>query len=244
MHAVWMLERPARPPSCLTCMQDVDTIMMRCFSDLEPKDMDDGPLLVLSCGHAFLVSTLDGLMELPRCRLLYCLYAVLPACLPAAYSLHGIHPGPRHLESPRPGPCWQTSPEPVANQPVPRCCSQPLLTPSPCRILSSCKPGTSCPPSCQLLQPRQPGGRLAVPPALGRRCRWLPERQNLPKLQVLQWELRSGFRGSHIRVQGIVYAQIHAHTYMIFIHICCRGWRLKWLTSPWHTPSGTSSPRS
>lgn len=39
-------------------------IMQRKLGELCPDDVDEDPLLVLPCGHAFLTSTLDGLMEM------------------------------------------------------------------------------------------------------------------------------------------------------------------------------------
>lgn len=33
------------------------------FADLTPEMVDEDPLLVLPCGHAFVTSTLDGLLE-------------------------------------------------------------------------------------------------------------------------------------------------------------------------------------
>ncbi|EFJ49576.1 hypothetical protein VOLCADRAFT_89933 [Volvox carteri f. nagariensis] len=48
--------------------QMVDQIMLRSLGDLTPEDVDEDPLVVLpSCGHAFLTSTLDGLLDLASC---------------------------------------------------------------------------------------------------------------------------------------------------------------------------------
>ncbi|KXZ53505.1 hypothetical protein GPECTOR_7g955 [Gonium pectorale] len=44
--------------------QVVDQVMLRTFSELTPSDVDEDPLVVLPCGHAFLTSTLDGMLEL------------------------------------------------------------------------------------------------------------------------------------------------------------------------------------
>ena len=40
--------------------------MMRCLGELSPEDVDADPLVVLPCRHAFLVSTLDGHLDMGR----------------------------------------------------------------------------------------------------------------------------------------------------------------------------------
>ena len=42
--------------------QEVDMIMFRKYGDLTDEELTEDPLIVLSCGHAFLTSTLDGHM--------------------------------------------------------------------------------------------------------------------------------------------------------------------------------------
>lgn len=55
---------------CLECAsqkvrdQPVDMLLMRSYGELEEADLDGDPLMVLPCGHAFLMSTMDGVMEL------------------------------------------------------------------------------------------------------------------------------------------------------------------------------------
>ncbi len=40
--------------------------MLRTFDELKPDDVDEDPLVVLSCGHAFTTSTLDGTVGLDK----------------------------------------------------------------------------------------------------------------------------------------------------------------------------------
>ena len=43
-------------------LQEVDMMMFRKYGDLTDEELTQNPLIVLSCGHAFLKSTLDGHM--------------------------------------------------------------------------------------------------------------------------------------------------------------------------------------
>ena len=43
-------------------LQEVDMIMLRKYGELTDEELTEDPLIVLSCGHAFLTSTLDGHM--------------------------------------------------------------------------------------------------------------------------------------------------------------------------------------
>ncbi|GIM16879.1 hypothetical protein Vretimale_19458 [Volvox reticuliferus] len=61
-------------PDCLSHATDrirnqmVDQVMLRCLGELTPEDVDQDPLVVLPpCGHAFLTSTLDGLLAMSSC---------------------------------------------------------------------------------------------------------------------------------------------------------------------------------
>ena len=58
------------PPShwLLACLyvQVVDMVLLRQLGEVEAPELDQDPLLVLRCGHAFLTSTLDGCLGLGR----------------------------------------------------------------------------------------------------------------------------------------------------------------------------------
>ncbi|MEW5317336.1 MAG: hypothetical protein WDW38_008643 [Sanguina aurantia] len=57
-------ECKAKAPQGVKDMQ-VDMVMMSTFDELTPSELDLDPLVVLRCGHAFLTSTMDGIMDLP-----------------------------------------------------------------------------------------------------------------------------------------------------------------------------------
>lgn len=50
--------------SCANPSQQVNVIAMSTFDDLTSEDVDEDPLIVLRCGHAFVTSTMDGILEL------------------------------------------------------------------------------------------------------------------------------------------------------------------------------------
>ena len=45
-------------------VQLIDVVEMRCFGEITDDDLNNDPLVVLGCGHACTISTLDGIMEL------------------------------------------------------------------------------------------------------------------------------------------------------------------------------------
>lgn len=47
-------------------LQQVDMVMIRCFEELSSEDVDDDPLVQLSCGHLLTRSSLDGVIGLNR----------------------------------------------------------------------------------------------------------------------------------------------------------------------------------
>lgn len=42
-------------------------LLFQTFAELTPKSVDEDPLIMLGCGHAFTMTTLDGIMEMDRC---------------------------------------------------------------------------------------------------------------------------------------------------------------------------------
>ena len=44
----------------------MDLVLVRCFEELSSDDVDDDPLVQLSCGHLLTRSSLDGVISLNR----------------------------------------------------------------------------------------------------------------------------------------------------------------------------------
>lgn len=46
--------------------QVVDLVNIKPFGSMNQQDIDDDPLVVLKCGHAYTASTMDGIMDMEK----------------------------------------------------------------------------------------------------------------------------------------------------------------------------------